>query len=106
MVRPLRHSSLPSLRRHEVNTLCPKVKVAPVLNRIVGQVASVTMRIHHINCEDDDLLKLIDNCKSKRPKLSDYDQATQSKIKNCLIIVILLMPHNYLKRYALHDSHT
>ena len=39
-----------------------------------------------INCEDDDLFKSIDRYrKSKRPKLSDSDQAAKTEIKNSII---------------------
>ena len=42
----------------------------------------VTKVTSSINCEDDDLSELIDNRKTKHPKLSDYDKAAQSKIKS------------------------
>ena len=46
-----------------------------------------------INCEDDDLFKSIDRSKSKHPKLSDYDQATQTEIKNSIIYYNLNTAH-------------
>ena len=57
--------------------LRPKVTVAPI-RKCKEEPMCVNEATSSINCEDDDLFKSIDRSKSKRPKLSDYDQATQT----------------------------